>query len=416
MNYTDSEKIIGILKASGYKSTDEMQEADVIIFNTCSVRQRAEDKVLGLARQVIKIKEDRPQVKVLMTGCMSQRVDRSCPDGNLDMKYLKKIQNQLDWVDEFIPIGDLKKIAQVLDIDNPSFTSSRFSEITADVPISIGCDNFCTYCVVPYTRGKEVYRNCKDIVCEVKDLSDSNYKMITLLGQNVNSWRGECDGEELKFPGLLERVSKTNSKIWFTFLTSHPKDFSLELARVVACNKNICNYINLPFQSGSDKILKKMNRSYKSYEYKTLIKMIRHEIPDVRLSTDIIVGFPGETEQDFEETFELFKYGEFEMAYISEYSPRDVVPSSKLEDDVSDDVKKERKKKLTKYLEEFTTLKNEDLVGETVKVLVKSPDTGTTFHLRDVVFEKDQSELVGEFVEGEVIEGVANGLKVRINV
>ena len=303
MNKSDSERIATLLEKKGYKPAQNEKQADLIVINVCSVRQSAVDRVYNKIR-IIKNK------KIIITGCILEE----------DKKRFKKHG-------EVLKFKNLFKTIPTISQSNEAF-----------IPIMEGCNNFCTYCVVPYTRGRESYREKKEIINEIKKIIKKGFKQITLLGQNVNSYPN--------FPQLLMEIASLAGDFKLTFLTSHPKDFSDELIGVMAKNEKIIKYLNLPVQSGDDKILKKMNRPYTIKEYKNLIKKIYKKIPDIKLSTDIIVGFPGETKKQFENTVKLFKEIKFNNAYISKYSARTGTASFRLKDNVSLEEKKRREKVL----------------------------------------------------------------------
>jgi tRNA-2-methylthio-N6-dimethylallyladenosine synthase len=344
MNISDSERIAGFLEARKLKPSGDIKKANLVIFNTCGVRQMAEDRVYGQIHNLHKIN---PKIKIVLTGCLSDRKD-----------VQRRLENK---VDLFVSINDFFKIISLRKIPRsgknwPKLKSScaylniapKYSDKqSAFIPIMTGCNNFCSYCVVPYARGKEVFRPFNEITKEIKNLSKNGCKEITLLGQNVNSYHG---AKKQKFPKLLNDLAKSFPKITFKFLTSHPKDFSEELMGVIATNKNISREIHLPIQSGSDKILKLMNRPYTQKHYLNLIKKARKTIPDATFTTDIIVGFPGETEKDFKETVKVIKKVGFSLAYINKYSPRPDTAAEKLSDPISWEEKKRREKILRKII------------------------------------------------------------------
>ncbi len=367
MNYSDSERIAGLLEKNKFKPASDINEADLVIFNTCGVRQTAEDRAYG---QIHNARKNNPKTKIILTGCLANRQD-----------VQKKLK---DKVDLFVEINDLP--VQMADIIKPvtndkktphntchalhtaspdqksylSIAPKYTSNFKAFVPIMTGCNNFCTYCVVPYARGREISRPAKEIISEVGRLSKKNYKEITLLGQNVNSYRESDKNSSAKasakkdkiinFPELLDRLAKKFPAIHFKFLTSHPKDFSDKLIAVISKNKNISREIHLPFQSGSDKILKAMNRPYTKKCYLSLIKKISEKIPNATFTTDVIVGFPGETEKDFQETVKIFKKVNYNEAYINKYSPRPGTAAYSLGDPLSWNEKKRREKVLRKLV------------------------------------------------------------------
>lgn len=306
MNKSDSEKISAILEKNGYKLSLKENKADLIVVNICSIRQSAVDRAYNKIKNI-------KNKKIILTGCI-----------------LKEDK------EKFSQYGEIKKFADLSKIKaKPEYPEGLIS-------IMEGCNNFCTYCVVPYTRGRECYKEKKEIINKAKDLIKRGFQKITLIGQNVNSYP--------KFSELLKEIANLPGNFQVAFLTSHPKDFSDELIEVMAQNEKIVKHLNLPVQSGDNKILKKMNRPYTIKEYKNLIKKIRKKIPNIILSTDIIIGFPGETKKQFENTIKLFKEIKFNNAYISKYSPRPGTASLKLKDNVSLAEKKKREKVLIKLI------------------------------------------------------------------
>ena len=301
MNKSDSERIASLLERKKYLPAKNEAEANLIVINICSIRQSAIDRVYNKIQNLSSFfrtytKEDGK--KIIFTGCI-----------------LKKDKEKLKKYGEIIKFKDLFKIKPILKHQEdltPLFL--HLSKKEGFIPIMEGCNNFCSYCVVPYTRGKEYYREKKEIINEARNLIKNGYQQITLLGQNVNSYPD--------FPQLLEEIANLSGNFKITFLTSHPKDFSDKLIDIMTKKEKIIKYLNLPVQSGDDEILKKMNRPYTIKQYKNLIKKIRKKIPDIKLSTDIIVGFPGETKKQFNNTVKLFKEIKFNMAYISKYSSR----------------------------------------------------------------------------------------------
>ena len=308
MNKSDSERIAALLEKKGYRPVKDEKQADLIVINICSVRQSAIDRVYNKIQNL-----SQKNKKIILTGCILEK----------DKEKLKKHG-------KIIKFKDLFKMKPIL----------KHQE--GFIPIMEGCNNFCSYCVVPYTRGREHYRNKKEIINEARNLIKKGYQQITLLGQNVNSYPN--------FPQLLEEIANLSGNFKLTFLTSHPKDFSDKLIDVMANSEKIVRYLNLPVQSGDNKILKKMNRPYTIGQYKKLVKKIRKKIPDIKLSTDIIVGFPEETKKQFENSVKLFREIGFNMAYISKYSPRPGTASSKMKDNVPLEEKKRREKTLRDLL------------------------------------------------------------------
>ncbi len=402
MNYSDAERIATILEKYGIKPAALIEEADFVIFVTCSVRQSAEDRVYG---QINNIRKKYPKKIIVLTGCLAHRKD-----------IKKKLNNR---VNLFFPINDFEKfenwiIGNYLGIGNwelgipaqkncqseKNYLSikPRYSSVySAYVPVMTGCNNFCTYCVVPYARGCEYSRPAEDILNEIRNLIKKGYKEIILLGQNVNSYHSQIPNPKPKFQNksklpitnyqsqpinfakLLKLIEKIPSRFWVTFLTSHPKDMSDELIETIAQSEKICEYISLPAQSGDDEILKKMNRCYTIEHYKNLIKKIRAAFRRFNLrkpkvepsfSTDIIVGFPGETKKQFENTAKLLREVKFDMAYIAQYSPRPETTAWKMKDNVPKKEKEKRERILTEILKKTALENNKKYVGRIVEVLV----------------------------------------------
>ena len=321
MNKSDSERIAAVLENKGYKPikavfpAEALASADLIVVNMCSVRQSAVNRVYGLVQKFKKLKEKNPKLTTILTGCILK-------------KDKEKFAKYFDYI---LDIKDLLKWPKI----KPRY-SNNFS---AFVPIMTGCNNFCSYCVVPYTRGKEISRSAIEIIKEVKNLVNRGYKEIILLGQNVNSYCSKL----INFPKLLKMLEKIPGNFEISFMTSHPKDLSDELIETIATSKKIKKEIHLPVQSGDDEILKKMNRGYTVKKYTALIKKIRERIPEVKISSDIIVGFPGETKKQFANTLTLVKKLEFSKMYISKYSPRQGTVAFNLKDNISQEEKERRR-------------------------------------------------------------------------
>ena len=342
MNESDSERIARILENRGYKKARDFEQADLIVVNACSVRQSAVDRVFGLRQKFIPLK-----AKKILTGCVLKS----------DKRKFEEFFDEIINIKEFFKrplFSDREKVVDYLNI-----TPKHSHKNSAFVPIMTGCNNFCSYCVVPYTRGRETSRPSQEIISEIKILIEQGYKEIILLGQNVNSYRGEMQNAKrktqdarrkiknrnsklIKFPELLKMINVIPGNFQIKFLTSHPKDFSDELIKIIAkCEKNV-KEIHLPVQSGDDEILKKMNRGYTVGQYKNLVKKIQTKIPNVKISTDVIVGFPGETKKQFENTVNLFKQIKFDKAYINKYSMRTGTIAAKFKDNVLWNEKKKR--------------------------------------------------------------------------
>ena len=337
MNKSDSERIASVLENMGYQPVNKSAQADLIIVNMCSVRQSAVD---GLGRKFTELKKQNPNLKTALTGCVllpDKTKLKKQFDLIFDIKNLTKLSNMLCYP-LIIPRSNALEYFSV-------FPDSD-SLVTAYVPIMTGCNNFCAYCVVPYVRGEENSRPAQEIIEEVKKLIKKEYKEIILLGQNVNSYKDK----NTNFPQLLKLINDLPGGFWLRFITSHPKDLSDELIETMAKSEKITEYLHLPVQAGDNQILKKMNRGYSVDQYKNLIEKIRKRIKNISISTDIIVGFPGETKKQFKQTAKLMKWVKFDMVYTAQYSPRPMTAASKLKDDVIKKEKRRREHILTKQL------------------------------------------------------------------
>ena len=358
----------------GYTSTLEMDEADVIIVNTCAIRENAHNKAEGMLGRIKHLKEEKnDEVVVVFCGCMAQ-----------EEGLVKKI-NKYKWLDIIcgthnyhkIPeylweyYQEHNKVREVYSIEGnviENIPVKRDNKYTAWVNIQYGCDKFCTYCIVPYTRGKQRSRRPEDIIMEVRELYNNGYQEVTLLGQNVNAYGKDLD-INYDFATLLGEVSQTGIPR-VRFMTSHPWDFTDKMIEVISKCENIMPYIHLPIQSGSDRILKLMGRKYTKKEYLELVKKIRDKIPGVSITTDIIVGFPGETEEDFLETLEVVNLVKYDLAYTFIFSPREGTPASKMKDETSVEVKKERLNRLNELINKYALESNKKMLDKTVDVLI----------------------------------------------
>ena len=333
MNESDSERIAAFLEGQGYKRSASMEVADLIVVNACSVRQTAIDRIFGLKPKILKLKFQNPNFKSILTGCVLKS----------DKKRFEEFFDKVVNINNFFlsPIfRDREKEGRNYFSIKPKY---KFPD-SVFVPIMTGCNNFCSYCVVPYTRGREISRPVKEIIDEVKNLIKKGYKEITLLGQNVNSYKPQnsMTNDQTSFPKLLKLINKIPGDFTIKFLTSHPKDMSDELIDVIANCKKIFKEVHLPVQSGDDEILRKMNRGYTVKQYLTLIEKIKHKIPDVKITTDVIVGFPGETKKQFENTVNLFQKVRFDLAYVNKYSTRAGTLAARFKDNVPLKEKKRR--------------------------------------------------------------------------
>ena len=398
MNKSDSERIASLLEKQGHKKTDKKYQSDLVVVNTCGIRQMAEDRIYGL---IPAIKKANKKTKIILTGCLVNRKD---------------VKNRLKkYVDVWKPINEItnsKCPNDYLKIE-PKY-ESKFS---AYVPIGNGCNNFCSYCVVPYARGREVCRPAKEILAEVKKLVKNDYKEIVLIAQNVNSYKsGKID-----FADLLKMVDEIKGDFWIRFITSHPKDMSDKLIKVIAGSKKVCRHIHLPIQAGDDKILALMNRKYTVAHYKNLIKKIRKAMPDSSITTDIIIGFPGETKKQSNNTARLMKETKFDLAYVVRYSPRPGTASFKLTDNVSLSEKKVRENKLTRILSSTALANNKKYLDKNVKLLVEGKGKlgewfGKTATEKNVKFiaKNNKDNLIGKFVDVKIIKAKDFGLEGEI--
>ena len=416
LNVSDGEKIKGLLKKAGYDFTDDEHEADIIILNTCAVRESAEDRVFGIIGSMKKLKEENPSLIIGISGCMTAQEHVA--------EKIKKSYPQVDFVMGTSAINSLPSLlleclkgkkfsADISEYDDFSEQTEQVRESTfkASVPIMFGCNNFCTYCIVPYVRGRERSRLPEDIINEVKNLVDSGYKEIMLLGQNVNSY-----GKDLKngisFPELLRELNKINGDFIIRFMSSHPKDASHELIDAIfECNK-VANHLHLPVQSGSNTVLDRMNRRYTVEKYLETVEYIRKKSPDFSLTTDLIVGFPNETDDEFNSTLDLIKKVKYDNIYSFIYSRRTGTKASEIVDTISETVKGKRMRELLEVQREISTENYKRFIGRKMRVLVDSVSkkregyvTGKSDEFIIVEFKGDKS-LIGQFVETEITDAM----------
>lgn len=425
LNENDSEKICGMLEQMGYIKTDEQNKADIVIFNTCCVRENAEDKLFGKIGEVKKIKENK-QVILAVGGCMMQekhmtdKIHKSYPfvDIIFGTHTLHKLPENI-----YKTIQTHKKIEDVLYIDGEIYEGlpiKRNDNIKASVTIMYGCNNFCSYCIVPYVRGRERSRKKENILLEINNLAKEGYKEITLLGQNVNSYNG---GTGYGFANLLRDVNKIEGIQRIRFISPHPKDFTDDVIQAIAECEKVCKMVHLPLQSGSTNILKLMNRKYTKEQYLELAKKMKQRIPNVVFSTDIIVGFAGESEQDFEDTLDVVRKINFEQVYMFIYSRRIGTPGDKMENQIPEEVKHKRFDRLKQLVENQMKENNQKYVGTVQEVLVEGKSktndnmlTGRTQSNKVVNFEAKDSyihemvklEIISEhmwYLKGKLIEG-----------
>jgi len=418
MNDVDSEVIERLLERAGYGKTDSPEGADVIILNTCSVRQHAEDRALSYLQALKKVREENPSTVFVLAGCVAQRLKsqifEKAPFVNIVLgtdnilKLPKLIEKASQKPNERLLAtevrGDLPRLAEGF-WSSSSYGCARSSELTGLVTIMRGCDNFCSYCIVPYVRGRERSRPLSDILSEVEQKVAGGCKEITLLGQNVNSYR--FDGSD--FADLLAEIEKVDGLERIRFTTSHPKDVSEKLINAIRDSRKICEHLHLPAQSGSNKILVGMNRRYTREQYLELIEKLRKEIPKISITTDLMVGFPGEREEDVEDTLRLVQDVEFDAAFTFKYSTRPGTGASKEKDDVSLETKKVCLAKLNELCEKMAMEKNRRLLGKVEEVLVErlAPRekklVGRTRGNKTVFFSGDGKD-IGELVPVEIEE------------
>ena len=414
MNARDSEKLEGILKIIGYEPT-ESEKADFVIYNTCTVRENANLKVYGHLGLLSNYKKKNPQMMICMCGCMMQEahvvekirksykfVDLVFGTHNI-YKFAELLYNRVSQDSMIIDIWeDTDKIVEELPIE-------RKFPFKSGVNIMFGCNNFCSYCIVPYVRGRERSRQPEDIINEIKKLADDGVVEIMLLGQNVNSY-GKNLNEPMSFAQLLREIEKIDGIERIRFMTSHPKDLSDELIEVMASSKKICKQLHLPVQSGSSRILKIMNRHYDKEHYLALVDKIKKAIPDISLTTDIIVGFPGETEEDFEETMDVVRKVQYDSAFTFIYSKRSGTPAAAMEDQIPEDVVKKRFDRLLDEVQRGANERTKRFEGQIQKALVEDINsqlegyvTGRLESSMVVHFEGDAS-LIGKIVDVELTE------------
>ncbi|GIN94887.1 tRNA-2-methylthio-N(6)-dimethylallyladenosine synthase [Siminovitchia terrae] len=415
MNEHDTEVMAGIFMGLGYENTDTVEDADVILLNTCAIRENAENKVFGELGHLKSLKLEKPGLLIGVCGCMSQ-----------EESVVNRILEKHQFVDMIFGTHNIHRLPNIL---NEAYMSKemvievwskegdivenlpkvRMGNIKAWVNIMYGCDKFCTYCIVPYTRGKERSRRPEDIIQEVRHLAAQGYKEITLLGQNVNAYGKDLADMEYGLGDLMDELRKVDiPRIRFT--TSHPRDFDDRLIEVLAKKGNMMEHIHLPVQSGSSDILKIMGRVYNREQYLELVRKIKEAIPDVSLSTDIIVGFPNETDEQFEETMTLYKEVGFEIAYTFIYSPRDGTPAAKMKDNVSMEVKKERLQRLNQLVNELSAEAMKKFEGQVVEVLVEgesknNPDVLAGYTRKNkLVNFKGPKSAIGQLVNVKIVE------------
>ena len=427
MNEHDSETISGMLQEKGCVEVLSKEDSDITVINTCSIRENADKRFFGTLGQLKKIKEKNPEFIACVCGCMMQQ-----------QHIIDTVKSKYPWVDIIFGTHNIhrfpellekvcaekEKTAEILE-DSDSIVeglpAKRLYRHKSFVNIMYGCNNFCTYCIVPYTRGREKSRRPENILDEVRSLVADGVKEVTLLGQNVNSYKGvSSEGDVYDFADLIYMLDEVDGLERIRFMTSHPKDLSDKLIQAYVDCRKLCNYIHLPVQSGSSSVLKRMNRKYTREQYLELAAKLRRAVPDITMSTDIIVGFPGETEEDFQETLSLVREVKYDSAFTFLYSVRKGTPAAEYEDQIPEDVKHERFNRLVYAVNEESMRKNAAYKGRVEKVLVEGVSkkndetlTGRTEGFKLVDFEGDK-ELIGSMVDVEITEGKTFSLTGRI--
>lgn len=412
MNVHESEKIAGILSGMGYLECKAPEDADVIVFNTCCVRENAEQHAFGNIGMLKKLKAEKPELVIAVCGCMTQQ-------GNFSEKLLKSYPYvdlvigtfNIDKFGELLAkkIESKKRLVEILEKNgeiSESVTPLRSSFPNAWVNVMYGCNNFCSYCIVPYVRGRERSRRADKIVAEIKGLVENGYKEITLLGQNVNSY-----GKDLKdgssFSSLLDEIGKLEGKFRLRFMSNHPKDLTEEVVEAIERNPHACKAIHLPVQSGSDRILKEMNRRYTVEDYLGKVAKIRDIIPNCAITTDIIVGFPTETEKEFEDTVSLVEKVRYDGAFTFVYSPREGTKAAAMDGQIPADIKKDRIMRLVDIQNEINREESSKYVGSTVEILFEDYDEKKQKNMgRDergrMAYCEYPENVVGKFAEVEI--------------
>ncbi len=414
MNEHDSEKLAGMLENMNYSSTDKPEKADIILLNTCMIRENAELSLYGKVGSFKHLKEKKPDLILGVCGCMMQ-TDKARSEIVKKYPYVNLVfgTHNIEQLPAFIErLEEEKRVIEVLASDKgciPELPVKREDDHKAWVSIIKGCNNFCSYCIVPYVRGRERSRQAEDIINEIRELIKQGVIEITLLGQNVNSYGKDLD-EDIDFADLLKMLDNIEGLKRIRYMTSHPRDFSDKLVKVIADSRNICEHFHLPVQSGSTKILKNMNRGYTRKEYLNLIDNIKNNIPEASITTDFIVGFPGETEEDFADTISLVKRVRFDMAFTFIYSIRPDTKAGKMKEQVPDDIKNARLQELMAVQNKISMEQNRKFSNKTVKVLIdgESKNNPETFSGRTrtnkLVIVPRADDILGKIVDVKINE------------
>ena len=425
MNVHDSEEIKYYLESLGYEAVEELELADIVVLNTCAIRENAKDKVFGYLGRCKHLKKEKPDLIITVAGCLMQKPNE-----------IEEIHNRHKYIDIIIGTHNLNELPNLIEEANKKKTQNievysnsdvvfenvkynRDSKISAWINIIYGCDKFCTYCIVPFTRGRERSRKMEEVLEEVSNLKEQGYMEVTLLGQNVNAYGKDLDlGYD--FATLLEEVAKIGIPR-IRFVTSHPWNFTDKMIDVIAKYDNIMPYVHLPIQSGSDDILRKMNRKYTIDEYKKLFDQIKNKVKDVAITTDIIVGFPNETDEDFKKTLDIVNYCKYDGAYTFIFSPREGTAAARMEDKVSMEVKEKRLQELNNHVNKYSLESNQRLVGKVVEVLVNGiseKDNNKVYGYTDtmkLVNIVGGNELIGKIVQVKITDAKSFSLDGEIS-
>ena len=416
MNVNESAKMKQILQTMGYEIVDDIDDSDLVFLNTCTVREGAAVKVYGKLGDLKRLKEKKNGKMIIgVTGCLAQEVRDEFIKKTPYVDLVLGNQNigRIPDIIERLEKGEDVHVVMVEDEDElPQRVDADFGDdIVASISITYGCNNYCTFCIVPYVRGMERSVPLHEIVQDVKKYTEKGYKEILFLGQNVNSYGSDLADETDNFAKLLRESAKIEGDFWIKYVSPHPKDFTDEVIEAIADNSKIARMLHLPLQSGSTKILNAMNRGYTKEEFITLAKKIKEKIPDIGLTTDIIVGFPGETDEDFQDTMDVVNEVGFENAFMFMYSKRSGTPAATMEEQVDEQVKSERLQQLMHLQNYKAKEESQKYLGKTVKVLVEGPSrknpemlTGRTSTHKIVLFKSDRTDLKGKFVHTRIYE------------
>ena len=418
MNVHESEKMAGILRGMGYEETPSIENADIILFNTCCIRENAENHAFGNIGALKKLKKQKPSLIIAVGGCMTQE------KGKTDV--LKKKFPFIDIMFGALNFENLealirkkqtqkKKVIEIRETEGEvveTITPYRTSYPNAWINIAYGCNNFCSYCIVPYVRGRERSRKAENIIAEAKELVKQGYKELTLLGQNVNSYNADGKGG-MSFAELLDEIAQIDGKFRLRFMTSHPKDFNEDVVKVMKKHDKICKLVHLPVQSGSNEVLKAMNRRYTREKYLDEIAMLRSYLPEAEVTTDIIVGFPGETEEDYLLTEDLVRKVDFASAFTFVYSKRQGTKASEMENQIPEDIQKDRIMRLVSLVNTLTRNKSEKYIGKTIEILCEDYDSKKGLYLGRDEFGRmgyfhSEKDCIGEFITLKITK--ANGI------